>query len=332
MDLIMNYFSSLIYPQIADDFFTTYWRKKKLHITQSKIDIENLFSTGKLSYLLNTHAYSLSYPEVRMTMDGNPVAVSEYLEEVDYFIKLENNEKKNKISPAKVNSFLSKGASLILSDISEYDIGLQSLVQSISREIDEKLNVVLFFSFPSKRSFYPHKDVPDIFSIQIEGEKKWLFYEGDPTENNDPGAGPPEYSAPAEEVILRGGDVLYIPSGMWHTAMAEGTKPSLSVNLIVGCRQKIDLATQIIEDYLFPKIVKDNYFSELMTVCRRDDLESAKRKDLHALIEEVKCKIKNHLEALSSEEIEIIVDSFAKSRSRFTSTFDHPFDMESYLK
>jgi Cupin superfamily protein len=79
-----------------------------------------------------------------------------------------------------------------------------------------------------------HHDTHDVFVLQVSGEKRWLVYEPAlelPLRNQKYSAemgGPGE---PAHDLVLRPGDMLYLPRGWLHEAL---TSDSDSLHLTVG--------------------------------------------------------------------------------------------------
>ena len=79
-----------------------------------------------------------------------------------------------------------------------------------------------------------HHDTHDVFVLQVSGEKRWLVYEPAlelPLRNQKYSAemgGPGE---PVHDLVLRPGDMLYLPRGWLHEAL---TSDSDSLHLTVG--------------------------------------------------------------------------------------------------
>jgi hypothetical protein len=79
-----------------------------------------------------------------------------------------------------------------------------------------------------------HHDTHDVFVLQVSGEKRWLVYEPAlelPLRNQKYSAelgGPGE---PVHDLVLRAGDMLYLPRGWLHEALTSDTD---SLHLTVG--------------------------------------------------------------------------------------------------
>ena len=88
----------------------------------------------------------------------------------------------------------------------------------------------MYCSWKRVRGYASHFDTMDVFAIQIEGEKTWNIYEGRfPEAVSVPGIRPSDFSkeqhdgmkgAVAQQITTRPGDILYIPRGLYHDAIA----------------------------------------------------------------------------------------------------------------
>ncbi len=82
------------------------------------------------------------------------------------------------------------------------------------------------------QGFPPHYDDVEVFVIQLEGSKRWRLYER-PDARTSPAADrttefrPAELGPPMQELTLRAGDVLYLPRGVVHQALAQRASHSL---------------------------------------------------------------------------------------------------------
>ncbi len=79
-----------------------------------------------------------------------------------------------------------------------------------------------------------HHDTHDVFVLQVAGEKRWLVYEPAlelPLRNQKYTAEMGEPGTPVHDLVLRPGDMLYLPRGWLHEAL---TSDSDSLHLTVG--------------------------------------------------------------------------------------------------
>ncbi len=128
----------------------------------------------------------------------------------------------------KVQYLVSKGASIILNDIERYNSDLSSIASFFQKITQGRCQGNLYFSMESHQALGPHCDDHDVFAIHFEGEKIWNIYENiEQSPINHPAF---KYSADErikkagriiEQVTLKPGDLLYIPRGQYHDALAS---------------------------------------------------------------------------------------------------------------
>jgi ribosomal protein L16 Arg81 hydroxylase len=92
----------------------------------------------------------------------------------------------------------------------------------------------LYLTPPGAQGFAAHYDTHEVFVLQIEGDKHWRVY-GPARElpvANEEATIPKEHlGSPTREVLLRPGDLLYMPRGHVHEAF---TSDRASLHLTVG--------------------------------------------------------------------------------------------------
>ena len=128
----------------------------------------------------------------------------------------------------KVQKLVSKGASIILNDIEKHNQGLLKIAKKLQELTKGRCQGNLYFSMASHKAFGPHFDMHDVFAIHFEGEKIWNIYENvekNPINHNFFNFSPEERIKRAgkliDQVTLKPGDLLYIPRGQFHDALAS---------------------------------------------------------------------------------------------------------------
>ena len=128
----------------------------------------------------------------------------------------------------KVQYLVSKGASIILNDIERYNSEMSSLASFFQNITNGKCQGNLYFSMESHQAIGPHCDDHDVFAVHFEGEKIWNIYEN--IEKNTINHPAFKFSAEQrikkagkiiDQVTLKPGDLLYIPRGQYHDALAS---------------------------------------------------------------------------------------------------------------
>ena len=130
--------------------------------------------------------------------------------------------------PKKVQYYLKKGASLVLNDIIYYSKNIKNLAIDLQEITNGKCQANLYFSMQNRQAFGPHFDTHDVFALHCDGEKTWNIYE---TLADNP-INHPIFKPSLEErtkaagkiidqVYMKPGDILYIPRGKYHDALAS---------------------------------------------------------------------------------------------------------------
>ncbi len=143
-------------------------------------------------------------------------------------------------SPAKVQVMMAMGATVIANDVGTLTPSLRAVCDTLRTTYAASVAANVYCSFQGVQGFGPHYDTHDVFAVQTEGEKVWRLYrnrEPDPVDYPGEGEEVRRYLASAcgpviQEVRMRPGDVLYIPRGWYHDALAVDG-PSLHVTLSV---------------------------------------------------------------------------------------------------
>jgi hypothetical protein len=149
------------------------------------------------------------------------------------------------------------GATLILDAVNEFGGPLQTLCAGLAREFSASSQANLYACWGVSQGFDVHWDDHDVFVIHLEGAKRWMLY--GPTRaaplRRDLGPDHPRPAEPREEIVLRGGDMLYLPRGHWHAAVGVGG-PSL--HLTVGLTRKTghDLLAWLADQALAADLVR----------------------------------------------------------------------------
>ncbi len=133
----------------------------------------------------------------------------------------------------KLAEWMVKGATLVINSVQEVDPIISRFATSLGRDMNSSINVNCYASYPSKQGFDTHFDHHDVFVIQTSGEKTWKVY--DPTKKYPLDIEPYVKTDPPEvepylEYTMKVGDVLYIPRGHWHCAIAVEPSVHLTVS------------------------------------------------------------------------------------------------------
>lgn len=237
---MMETLNYLLSPYTATDFLAHHWQTQALHIPAKTSDkFGHLFSWETLSYLLNFH--EKKYPLFRLAYD------KKVLKEADneHFLKR-----------------CQEGATLIIDQIDKRVPEVAQLAQAIRYElgIGHRTQVNGYCSWPGKQGFDCHYDTHEVFILQIEGSKEWFVFpdtiKAPLPDQSSSEASPPD-TPPYIHTTLNAGDVLYIPRGHWHYAIAKN-EPSVHLTLGIHCHKGIDIFDWLKEQFKNQEIWRYN--------------------------------------------------------------------------
>jgi hypothetical protein len=202
-----------------ESFFNKYWEKYHYHSSDEMPPerLDTFFSSGELESFLHDGLLTSQYVRLA-SAKGNP-PVSSYTspdgrilnDQLFYLFNLGN-------------TVVVRNAEFHFHKIREIGNRFQS-----GAPIFKKFFVNLYLTPKNSQGFVTHYDTQEVFIVQVLGAKKWTLYipsSGLPLENI---AIPIENSGEIQDqVMLREGNALYIPRGVYHQAQ---TSDELSCHL-----------------------------------------------------------------------------------------------------
>ncbi len=136
-----------------------------------------------------------------------------------------------------------EGATLILDYVHKLIPEITQFTSALRYEIGHPVQMNSYCSMPGKQGFRCHYDTHEVFILQIDGSKQWTVFSDSLkyplSDQKSVKLSPPDES-PCISCVLQPGDLLYIPRGHWHFAIAT-EQPSLHLTLGVLCKTGIDL-------------------------------------------------------------------------------------------
>ncbi|MFL6246585.1 MAG: cupin domain-containing protein [Thermoanaerobaculia bacterium] len=235
------------------EFRERYYGKQPLLIRGNPRKFADLLTWDDLNRLLN----SLSYPHEHVT-----AVVPERAEAT---------------TPERLMELCRAGATLRVAQLQTFEPKVGQLLRDLEAETGEPMKVTLFLSQASRPAVEVHYDLQDVLVLQIDGHKSWSVYEptfDKPVPEN--WGGPDDTPGPLHmECELAPGDVLYLPRGYWHEALAQRGM-SLHLTITMSARNGIDwltwLAEQLRSDvhfrYELPLHFADEHVAELGEILR----------------------------------------------------------------
>ena len=221
-------FADIIAPVSEDVFFADYHGKKPLHVNGNADKFAGVMSWETLNGILDmTDIWSAA--TMGLHLGGEAVPPAEFCRPgAD-----RNNVQVQIPMPEKVQALLARGATLMCNNIARLTPELSATAGAIEEAIECRVQANLYCSWLAQQAFHTHYDTHDVFAVHVEGEKTWRVYEGrlDNPINHPRFKGLDQtYHDKARgrvlmEVTLTPGDLLYIPRGQYHDALAasQGT-------------------------------------------------------------------------------------------------------------
>ncbi|HEV7508013.1 MAG TPA: cupin domain-containing protein [Thermoanaerobaculia bacterium] len=214
-------FADLIRPLKPETFLDDYWEKKYLHIShQSAQRFEDLFSLRDIDRWLLCVRSGMPDSILLAAPQGSESGTERFRPQdsvVDH-----------------VYDAFSKGHSVVLNYLEDSWPPLAQLVRSLNEAFAAQVGVNVYLTPKGSQTFPVHVDEHDVFVLQVQGEKIWRLYEMQeltvmrrdykadlfPTEEAKKDfSGTPLIA----ELKLQPGDLLYVPRGMPHCAIARDT-------------------------------------------------------------------------------------------------------------
>lgn len=167
-------------------------------------DLSHLLTLDDLDGLI---ARSIRCPAVRMVRGGEPVPPGAYCTPTRIGGKLLDDV----VDARRVAEQLHAGATLVAQSLHRLHPPLVGFADALMDEIGHPVQVNAYLTPPHGEGLSEHADLHDVFAVQLLGEKRWSVADLGP-------------------VVLRPGDVLYVPAGTRHRANAAES-PSLHVTI-----------------------------------------------------------------------------------------------------
>jgi len=158
----------------------------------------------------------------------------------------------------KVREWVKRGASVVMNDVDSLTPGLAAVSEALEGAGLGKAQANVYISWQSHKAFPAHYDTHDVWAVQVEGEKTWNVWEGRaewPISHPVFRAQDQAHHEQAKgrlraKVLMKPGDLLYLPRGWYHDALAEAPA---SVHVAYGAHAPLgmDLMTILGERVLY---------------------------------------------------------------------------------
>lgn len=263
-------FEQLLSPMAQDEFLEKYNNRKPMLIRGAADKFSQVLSWSEIHRLLNMDRI-WTHRTMVLLLDGEAISPKEYCT-----VTIKDGGRVISRPQARlVRRFVQQGASLVLNDIDTLTPGMAAISQALQAGGLGEPWANAYISWKERRAFNVHADTHDVWVVQIEGRKTWNIWQGRspwPTYQNDqriPSRDEdPDKGELLHEWTLNPGDLLYLPWGWFHDALAAS---DASVHITYGVRplNGLDLAEQLMD-----RMVNDPDFRQPMPV--QDGSETAR--------------------------------------------------------
>jgi ribosomal protein L16 Arg81 hydroxylase len=214
----------LLAPLTPERFMAEFHDRAPLHIQGAADKFAGVLDWAGIDRLLDmTHIWTET--SFRLVLDSVPVPPAQYS------VKATSRDGAPVLQPvaAQVQDWVRRGASVVMNDVDSLAPGLAAVSAALEGAGLGKAQANVYISFQSHKAFHAHYDTHDVWAVQVEGEKTWNIWQGraewpiphpvfrgQKQDHHEKAKG-----ALRERITLRRGDVLYLPRGWYHDALAE---------------------------------------------------------------------------------------------------------------
>ena len=243
-------FRQIISPVSPEDFFSAIWDQRAVHIPGAVDKFAQIFSWDEFNRLLNMSKL-WSDRSMKIVLDG------ENLDPAEFGRVGQTREGYQALlpDPERVIPLLRRGATVILDLIETLSPGVAAVSAALQTATGGVVVCNSYCSWRAHQGFTVHFDTTDVIAIHIEGSKRWRVYEGRvdnaiDVDGHNYGSFTPEHHARAkgrmlEEIEMKPGDLLYLPRGQYHEALAS-SDASLHLSFGIGQATGIDVISRLL--------------------------------------------------------------------------------------
>jgi bifunctional lysine-specific demethylase and histidyl-hydroxylase MINA len=217
-------FDEIMAPLGSEAFTRDYLGRQPLHLQGPEDKFRAVMNWDELNRLLGMTAV-WSEQTMMLILDNEAVPPASYASPAEG----RDGGRVMRPDPARVKPLLARGATMVLNFIDQLSPGLSAFARSLEEALGARVQANLYLSSKRKQGFKAHFDFHDVFAMHVMGEKTWSVFQG---RAEHPIKHPSFEGWPRErhdqikgelwrDVRLRPGDLLYLPRGQYHYALAD---------------------------------------------------------------------------------------------------------------
>jgi bifunctional lysine-specific demethylase and histidyl-hydroxylase MINA len=253
-------FDDIMAPLGVERFLAEYEGKKPLHLKGSPDKFAEVMTFAKLADILS-QATIWSQSSLQLVLDKKPIPAASYCATAAG----RDGGQVMRPDPDKVQEYLRRGATLIANDIDHLNRGMTAFAHAMEQALGGMVQGNLYLSSRRRQGFAAHFDTHDVYAVHVEGTKTWHVYEGravDPIAHAMFKSYGQEHHDKAKgellmDVHMEPGDLLYLPRGQYHDAIAD---EGGAVHIAFGITYPIglDIVTMLFERMMYEPIFRAN--------------------------------------------------------------------------
>ena len=229
----------------AGPFFAEYFEKGHLVVKRN----DPAYWRGLLTFADVDHVVStmgLHAPEITVTKAADPGGGDRDADHAPAIRPTDYTDEHGQIDPVRVSKLFAEGSTVILSGQQERLPKLAQFSRALEARLSCRVQTNIYLTPAGHQGFRPHYDSHDVIVLQLEGCKEWRIYDTPvelplPSQAFEPSAFP--IGAETDRFVLEPGDMVYVPRGLAHDAVATDTT-SLHVTTGLMFRSFADLVVE----------------------------------------------------------------------------------------
>jgi len=244
-------FGALLAPFDRERFLADHYGRKALHLPGPAQRFERLLGWQGLDELL-AQTSLWSNHSVAMAISGQSLTPEQFCT----WGKNRLGDRVRVPDHAKVAGLLRQGATLVVDFIDRLDPAVRAIAEILEAVLLAPVTASAFISWQRQQGYPVHFDTQEVFALQVAGRKAWRLYSGrfeHPAElkgyrasDLDPETKRAALGQVEMRVELAPGDLLYVPAGQFHEALAL-EEASLHVSFGVMRPTAHDFLTTLME-------------------------------------------------------------------------------------
>ena len=224
---------SLFAPMTVDDFIRDHLEKETLHLRRDDERlVDGIFDLDSMS-----HCLRYMKPHTRESLRVIPKGeAGEITAQALQMARMSGDDGLTYLAGE-----FAKGSTITFNSAEEYWLPITRIVDDLKRSLASDVKCNVYCTPPDSQGFDTHVDAHDVLVLQTSGSKTWRIHEVQeelPVESSPLSSemfprlasDMPDYGDPAREVLLRPGDLLYLPRGVPHSA-ASTTEHSIHLTI-----------------------------------------------------------------------------------------------------